>query len=77
MHFAKVPKSGVSFPLKRALMRVQMTQYDISCIGTDTEMVAMAKKKFINRDGRFLIGDEIINVNGARYVFFKRKVKYL
>ena len=41
--------------------------------------VAMAKQfvLFFNRDGRFLIGDEIINVNGARYVFFKRKVKYL
>ena len=40
--------------------------------------VAMAKQfVFLNRDGRFLIGDEIINVNGARYVFFKRKVKYL
>ena len=24
-----------------------------------------------------MIGDEIINVNGARYVFFKRKVRYL
>ena len=24
-----------------------------------------------------MIGDEIINVNGARYVFFKRKIRYL
>ena len=61
-------------------MRAQMTQYDISCIGTDTREGRWQWLNicfFFNRDGRFLIGDEIINVNGARYVFFKRKVKYL